>query len=145
MKKLHLFSLLMVLAIGFGGCKKVLNTSDRKKNILADKKWKLIAYTEDGKDVLNEYYSPCELDNISIYLSNGKCTEDDGADRCFDDEPQVREVGTWSLDGNKLITTDTALGITLTLDVLELNATTLKISFKNLFSTETLVATYAAQ
>jgi len=145
MKKLRLLSLLLVLAIGFGSCKKVLNTADRKKNVLADKKWKLIAYTEDGKDVLNEYYTPCELDNISIYASNGKCMEDDGADRCFDDEPQVKEIGTWSLDGNKLTATDTALGITLTFDVLELSATTLRISFKNFISTETLVATYAAQ
>jgi hypothetical protein len=146
MKKLHLRSLLFVLAIGLLGCKKVIPTPQDPKSMLVDKKWKVIAYTQDGQDKLHAYYLPCHLDDLNIFESSGKAFQDDAADRCSDTEPKVREVGTWSLTGKKLTATDGNLGITLTYDIVELTEKTLKFSVENPFAPGMiLTVTYAAQ
>ncbi|HMI05753.1 MAG TPA: lipocalin family protein [Pedobacter sp.] len=146
MKKLTLCSLLFALAISLGGCKKVIPTPQDPNSLLVDKKWKVIAYTQDGQDKLHEYYLPCQLDDLNTFASDGKAYQDDAEDRCSTTEPKVKEAGTWSMTGKKITATDTNFGITATYDVIELTEKTLKLSLINPFIPGmVLTATYTAQ
>ncbi len=141
MKKLVL-TLLTVSILLFAGCKKDEET-DNKEDLLTAKSWIMIGYTENGQDVLQEMYDDCELDNITTFLSNGVFKEDEGATKCFEDDPQVEE-GTWKINGNNLIMTGDIL-LALNFTITELNATTLKLSGKNPFTSETISITFTAQ
>ena len=78
---------------------------------------------------------PCEIDDILIYRANGVYALDNGANKCFDSDPQIDEQGRWTLsaDNKTLTITSTIPGpfgpIAVSVEILQLDNTTLKTSY----------------
>lgn len=145
MKKLNILIALSIVALSLSGCKKILVTQDNKAKLLTGKNWKITAYTEDGIDKLNTTYGPCDLDNIQNFAQGGTYTVDEGATKCFDDDPQIYEKGKWELKDGNLIFSEDGVGLQLQFKVVEIGKSTMKLSMKNPFGEEELLYTYTAQ
>ena len=138
-----LASLLCLSVLFFAGCKKDDKT-DNKADLLTAKSWKMTAYTEGGEDMLHDLYEECEIDNIETYVKGGVLRIDEGATKCYDEDPQVTEAS-WTLNGDNLVITSEELLLGINVTIIELNETTLKYSAKHPFTGQTMVYTYTAQ
>lgn len=144
MKKTILYLALVIVLTSLGSCKKILVTSDNKAKTLVDKKWKLTAYTENGQDMLHTVYEDCELDDITIYRSNGTVETDQAETKC---DPVNIEItlGKWELENNLLTMGEDGTGIQLVFNVVEISSTTLRMTIKNPVGTEIFAYTFTAQ
>ncbi|WP_316768947.1 hypothetical protein [Pedobacter frigiditerrae] len=80
-------------------------------------------------------FAKCAIDDIHIFNANGTATDDQGIDKCDPTGPQTVTNGTWKLSSDKKVltlatTVPNAAGITtLDADVLQMDATTLKVKY----------------
>lgn len=110
---------------------------------LDNTRWKLTAETSivetanQPNITRNDFidYDECELDDIIIYKPNNILAMDQGATKCFDSDPQLADVGVWTLSSDeKTLTVTTTDGNLfglgpLKLTVLQLNNSTLKYQY----------------
>ncbi|MDQ8003678.1 MAG: lipocalin family protein [Pedobacter sp.] len=108
---------------------------------LENTKWKLTAETSliegDGPNYTrNDFleYDECELDDIVIYKPNSIVAMDQGAEKCFSSDPQLADVGTWTLSADQKTLTikgtdGNVFDLTFKATVLQLDATTLKYQY----------------
>ena len=88
-------------------------------------------------------YAACDKDNTLAFGADGKVTFDEGATKCSASDPQI-STGTWAFTGTekkKVILTDS--GFAITLDIVSLDASTLKWSYVDAFSNKTVIQTYS--
>ncbi|WP_276131858.1 lipocalin family protein [Polluticoccus soli] len=83
-------------AVLMAACKK--EDSSATKKLLMDGRWQVTASTAttfyNGKDTtldLMSTWNECEKDDIAEFKSNGKATQDEGANKCPDD-PQTTAI-----------------------------------------------------
>ena len=146
MKKLYY--ILISLSILLGSCAKETEyleaaaSSGGSSKALENTKWKLTAETSvieqagQPNDTRNDYldYDECELDDIIIYKEKNIVAMDQGTEKCFDSDPQLADVGVWTLSADqKTLTVDSAdgniFGISFKVTVLQLDNTTLKYQY----------------
>lgn len=124
MKSLRLPLLLMAL-IAVAGCSKESNLT---KADLLSKAWKYKTFTAAAGaltvDVLSTL-KPCELDDIYRFNSNKTFTVEEGATKCAQTDPQIKESGPWRFNAAE---TKLYLG-TDSVDIIELTSTTLHLRF----------------
>ena len=137
MKNRHLFGkytlfLLFVSAFIFTSCKKNKADDEKeptKKELLSNK-WKVSDVKNAGGTSVIDFPVPqivCLKDNIFTLKTDDNYTIDEGAVTC---DPSSASSGTWSLTSNdtKILFTPTT-GDPLTFDLIDVNATTLKIAY----------------
>jgi hypothetical protein len=123
MLKKMLFTAFVAL-LAFTSCKK---DSDNNFTLLTTGKWKIIAETENGKDIFSSNPN-CEKDNLLIFETSGTLNYDEGATKCKASDPQTEIAGTWALSGSdqkKLVLTETSSSA-VTIDIIELSSSSMK-------------------
>lgn len=144
MKRSTLLLLLLTLTV-ISSCSKdeVKNTTTQSFNIdlLFTAKWKLAAMTIDpGVDrngtLTTDLYpelSSWNTDNTRLYIANGSGIDDEGPTKFGANDPQTLPIA-WSINTEKTKLTITRFQIsntyTDTYDILQLDASTLKLSLK---------------
>ena len=117
-----------------------------KTELLTTGLWKISAATVTPAllSQTNLYTSmdACEKDNIVKYNTNGTTTTDEGATKCDATDPQT-EMGTWVFNTDQtIITKHDGTNDPTSYKVVELTATTFKISFTESGYTYTLTAVH---
>jgi len=107
MRRLLVFSVFALIVTGFSGCDK--DGVIREKDLIGD--WKVVRYNE----------GPYNVPHDQSYKSNGSFTE-----VMIINDKEVPYSGTWSLDRDAKVLTINKGDLALSLDVLQLNSTTLK-------------------
>ncbi len=109
-------------------CKKDKEKTQSKTELLTTGSWKITASVSDndgnGTYETNEFasFSPCFVDNIFTFKTNGQLELDEGPTKCDVMDPQIETV-TWQLTNNEAnLVVDSQ-----TYDITELSATTFKI------------------
>lgn len=144
-KPLYLFAFIIFL---FNSCAKKTEYLEAPGNMAGSKalentKWKLTAETsiveQAGRSNItrNDFidYDPCELDDIIIYKPNNIVAMDQGPEKCFDSDPQLADVGIWTLSTDektlKITSSDGNLfGLgPLSLKVIQLDSRILKYEY----------------
>jgi hypothetical protein len=129
-KAIYLF---LVISLGLGSCQK----EKTKTELLTEKSWLTTAIkvnpgipipgdTITITDLLAQY-EPCVKDNLFKFALDTKYSEEEGAARCNASDTQIVKKGTWSFNTRETILTVISSDTT-TYNLLELNATTLKVS-----------------
>jgi hypothetical protein len=134
MKSIKLFAFaLLSSAMLFSACSKDESTTTPTvagSTYLVGKDWRMIAATlatagAPTVDILAAM-QPCEKDDLMEFLSTGSVTMKEGATKCDPADPDTSPGGTWALlNGDKqlrIIDGDTTF-----MDVVELNASSLKV------------------
>jgi hypothetical protein len=109
--------------------------------------WKLTALTGNNQDAYSTLQD-CEKDNLTIFGKDGTYTENEGATKCNQTDPQVIQTGTWSLIENasklKISYPDGTSDIFM---LTAITSTSLKLTSTQTFNGQniTLVATYTKQ
>lgn len=80
---------------GGGGTPAVTNTSK-----LCNKDWKIEAVRVGGFDVTTQFLQPCQLDNLTRFLTDGTVNNDEGPTKCDPADPQTSS-GTWAFADNE--------------------------------------------
>ncbi len=105
------------------------------------KKWGIQAMTIspkvdlDGDGTLDEnllvLMPDCSKDDLVIFQSDKKVTNENGSARCDDDEPATEQTGTWEYQqaGNTLRVTDTEDGTAQDWKILESSGSTFKVQY----------------
>ena len=124
LKKISFLALIIIASLT--ACKKDSTSTDNAV-LLTTGKWKLTAETTGTIDTYKNY-GACEKDDTWTFGADGKLTLDEGATKCSASDPQT-SVGAWAFSGaekKKLIIT--ASGFAVTVDIVTLDASTLKWS-----------------
>jgi hypothetical protein len=129
MKKITYFVLMLMIASFVFSCKKKDPEPSPRQKIIG--KWKMIA----GSSTVGGITTPaaaCELDDITEFKTGDIYTIDEGPTKCDPADPQTR-TGPYSLNeaGTTLNITETAIGISVAFEVLELTRTKLRIRANN--------------
>ncbi|WP_303309444.1 hypothetical protein [Hymenobacter sp. BT730] len=150
---LRLFIALLLVG-SFSACKKD-NDDDKPKSkteLLTAKNWRMSAetysYVDGGRTVTEDAYvdyEPCAKDDFEKYNTDKTLVYDQGPTKCDDtaSDPQTQQVN-WDFnsDQSKLILSDPGSALSLSFDIVELTASTLKLQFKG--SSNGINFTYAA-
>lgn len=155
MKKLIL-SLLLAPFL-FTACKKDSKDGGTGgKSALEDANWKITAATANVMGIDQDLYASgaiqdCMKDNTYTFNADGTGTVEEGSTKCVGSDEQTRTGGQWELssDGKQLTLSDFSdiidlpmtTGSDLVLDVLQLDATKLKVKFNADFGGFSTVAT----
>jgi len=143
MKNSILFLAIFVLT-GFTSCKKIINTSDNQAKLITEKKWKLTVYTEGGVDMLHSVYEECDLDDITVYHTNGTVDTYQGETKCDPADIEIT-TGNWTLKNSLLSVGGDDMDEKLQFTVVAISSTTLRLTLKDPFSNEILGYTFKAQ
>ncbi len=133
----------LLATVTFAGCKKDEETTSTptptsKKALLIDKNWKVTAYTVNpaynysGTGAVTNligYIAPCELNNITLYVTANTYTIDEGATKCSAGDPQTKESGSWAFNSDETSITITPTGgIAKAYPISALSETTLSLT-----------------
>jgi hypothetical protein len=136
MKTFSPYIIFVALSLTMLGCKKD-DESPSKTDLLTDKNWIIIAATVSpgvniGGTIVTDYYGqyqPCDKDDFVRFEKPNVFKSDEGATKCVAAAPQTT-TGTWVFNGDQTIITLTEQGgAPVSVNILELNDNTLKISF----------------
>lgn len=99
MKNIILATLLLIIITG--SCKKGENALSVNQIFLTKSSWRLIEHVErvgNGQPI-DQFpnYEPCELDNITIYKTDGSYIITEGATKCNLNGPDTVAMGSWKL------------------------------------------------
>lgn len=116
MRYYTLLAVLFSAVLFVGGCKKKDDPS--AKEVLTSHSWKITAHTSDpalgtfGTDIYAQLaiYPSCTKDNIFYFESNGNYRQEEGASKCNDTDPVIKESGTWTLTSDEKTLSITAGG-----------------------------------
>jgi hypothetical protein len=134
MKSIKYFAFaLLSSALLFSACSKDESTTTPTvagSTYLVGKDWRMIAATLSTAGVptvdMFAAMQPCEKDNLLEFLTSGLITEKEGATKCDPTDPDTAPYGAWTLLNSdkqlRIIDGDTTL-----MDVVELNASSLKV------------------
>ncbi len=134
MKSIKFFAFaLMSSALLFSACSKDEETTTPTvagSTYLVGKDWRMIAATlaTAGSPTVDMYAAmqPCEKDDLIEFLASGSVTMKEGATKCDPADPDTSPGGAWALLNSdkqlRIIDGDTTL-----MDVVELNASSLKV------------------
>ncbi|MCF8459064.1 MAG: lipocalin family protein [Bacteroidales bacterium] len=114
-------------------CKKDDDDPVNKKATLTANSWKLSAMTVDpafpfiGSNIYL-WLEDCSKDDLMTFNENGTYTNDEGATKCDDADPQIVEQGSWAFntDETQLIMTDS--DTTYTNTIVSLSSSKLKMT-----------------
>ncbi|GAB2947118.1 hypothetical protein GCM10027048_10170 [Hymenobacter coalescens] len=128
---------MLAVACTFSACKKDEEKPKTKTELLTAKSWRVTAaretVTTGGQTTSSDEYATfgaCEKDDFVKFLADKKVEFNEGATKCNTADPQT-ETGAWDFnsDQTKLTLTDPDLGLSLVYDIVELNASTLKVKY----------------
>lgn len=128
----YVMFLLFLGAFAFVSCKKDKNEDEKEptKKELLSSKWKVSDVKNSSGLSIIDFPVPqivCLKDNIFTLRTDDSYTIDEGAIAC---DPSTAGSGTWSLTSNESrIEFKPSAGDPLTFDLIEVNATTLKIAY----------------
>jgi Lipocalin-like domain len=126
-------SILAVFAVFAVSCKK----DKTKVELLTEKAWLTTAIAVNpgipaGNEKITDLFAqfqPCVNDNILTFSSDKTYSEEEGATKCNSSDSQMVEMGKWSFNEGETVLTKVGTDkTTRTFDLIELNATTLKMS-----------------
>ncbi|NBB19663.1 hypothetical protein GVN20_09895 [Runella sp. CRIBMP] len=147
MKKIYTWVLMLSIVFGLTQCSKTSNEEDptpapgvTKTELLAGKSlktWVMISSKIDGKEVFNQSLV-CSRDDHTIYRTDKTYEVNEGETKCYSQDPQTYEKGTWSFNTDE---TELIINNEQRFKILELNNTTLRLSIKTLFG-ETIERTF---
>jgi hypothetical protein len=124
-------SILIVCSVFTVSCKK----EKTKTELLTEKAWLRTALTVNpgipaGAITITDLLAqiePCVKDDLLKFTADQKYSEEEGATKCNPSDPQIVEKGTWSFNSGETVLTKIASDTT-TFNLVELNATTLKLT-----------------
>jgi len=124
----HLLSVAIILAIvGLSSCHKD-NPQPSKMDLISAKTWKLTGATISGTDVFSSFDN-CVKDNLITFAKNGTYTEDEGATKCNQSDPQTT-VAQWSFQKSETeIDVSYPDNTVEKLTIVSLSATTLSVTY----------------
>ena len=140
MKKLTrttLFAVAIGAMVTATSCKKdektepTTTTTTSKKVLLAgttSKSWEISKILMGGVDQTSEVEA-CNIDDILRFFNDGAYQEDEGTLKCHPEDPQIYSQGTWNFSSNETIINTIVDNEAQSNTILELTASTLKISF----------------
>ena len=133
------FLAFLVVLVEFTSCKK----EDEVKtatDYLTQGNWMVTAISidpgidnGDGILVTNvyPYYEPCQQDNLLIFNNNGIAIQDEGLTKCYPDDPQTINEGSWVFsNNNKTLTIEFPDEDPLEAEVKTLNESTFVMSYQ---------------
>ncbi|AIZ62924.1 hypothetical protein PK28_03105 [Hymenobacter sp. DG25B] len=133
----HLFRLFIVLlCVGtFSACKKDNDKPKSKTDLLTAKNWRLSAavgtLTSGSTSYSQDFFAdmePCQKDDFEKYSTDKTVTYDQGPTKCDDtaSDPQMQKAS-WNFeaDETKLTVSEIGGGDSYTVDLAELNSTTM--------------------
>jgi Lipocalin-like domain len=92
--------------------------------------------------IFDTFFEPCNKDDIWQFKSDGTYTVVEGASKCSSTDPDTISTGTWQLtDGDTKIIVDDASEPAQTLNIVELNTTTFKLSGTETINNTVVTAT----
>lgn len=154
MKNIYLFSVITGLALVFAGCEKD-NDPPSNSELIVGKDWKIISYfiSENTTPPYDVFTSPnvtvCTKDDLYKFSTDGKYIIDEGATKCYQNDPQIYQEGTWTISENTLNRTYAVTGgaFTETYNILELtqNQMVLERTYTDRSYTYTFKITYITQ
>jgi hypothetical protein len=101
MKKLSIYMMAVLIGAIMFGCKKD-ETKSSKDNIIG--KWMMTGMTVNPAiEGVTDYFSTwseCSKDDLTIFNADGTVTNDEGATKCDDNNPQTSSGGTWALSSD---------------------------------------------
>jgi hypothetical protein len=126
-------SIFVVFAVFAVSCQK--EATKTKTELLTEKSWLTTAITVNpgisgGAITITDLFAEeqsCVNDNLRKYSVDKKYSEEEGATKCNSPDPQIVKKGTWSFNTGETVLTIIASD-TITYNLVELNATTLKVS-----------------
>ncbi|KAA5545645.1 lipocalin family protein [Adhaeribacter rhizoryzae] len=98
---------IILLLLTLVGCQKD-NDPPSNSELIIGKDWLITNYlvTEDSRPSYDLFAMPnitvCTKDDIYKFSSNGNYIIDEGATRCFQNDPQIYQEGTWVISDNIL-------------------------------------------
>ncbi|GEO02787.1 hypothetical protein AAE02nite_04510 [Adhaeribacter aerolatus] len=107
MRNLNSLLVMLVLVLVFVGCEKD-NDPPSNSELIVGKDWKITNYlvTENTSPPYDLFTTPsvtnCTRDDIYKFSSDGKYMIDEGATRCYQNDPQIYQEGTWVIADNIL-------------------------------------------
>ena len=143
MKKHTLILALFLSVYTISGCKKEELKND-KPGLLVGKKWKATSLSENGKEVyMNEPL--CTMDDYIVFAPNNLYKLDEGSTKCDSNDPQVKDVGAWSIDGDVLYMQSDELPVKSSVNIKELTATKMVLNQTNIYNNTVDITTYIAE
>ncbi|MBI1228392.1 MAG: hypothetical protein GC192_24370 [Bacteroidetes bacterium] len=134
--KLPFLTLLFSAVLLFNACKK---DEKSKTELLTANCWVATAIIVDPPISINgttisDLYAQsdaCDKDDIFCFKSNGTFTNEEGATKCDDADPQVIETGTWTFNQGETVVSVSSNGDISEVEIVELKQKSFK--FKVLF------------
>lgn len=149
MKNHFLYFVPLALGLTFAGCKKDSSSpAPSKVELLTAKSWRITGdvtvATTNGKATTTDNYATsqaCEKDNFAKFGTDKKVTFDEGANKC--QGANQTETGVWDFNSDQTKLTLGAANSSMVgqFDILDLSATTLKISQTDTYNSTTEVET----
>ena len=144
MTKLNFALAILLSIITLSACKKDKQT-DNKYEQLIGKKWKIVSITEDGKEVLASKFTPCVIDDYFVFSPNNTYSNNEGISKCNPGDPQVKDVGSWSIDGDVLYMQSNALPIKSSVNIKELTSSKMVLLHTNYSANSIEIKTYVPE
>jgi hypothetical protein len=126
------FVFIITALLGIASCKDDPSPSKRELLTSGTGNWKLtgqIITAAGQSENVFPAFEPCVVDNIYSYSSDGSYEFGEGATKCESTDPDVYELGTWTIVGNLLITTETGSDGWAT-TIVEMSKTTMVLEFE---------------
>jgi hypothetical protein len=99
--------LCVIMLLVFAGCEKD-NDPPGSAELIVGKDWKITNYfvSENSSTPFDLFTTPnitnCTRDDIYKFSSDGKYIIDEGTTRCYQNDPQIYQEGTWVIADNIL-------------------------------------------
>jgi hypothetical protein len=145
MKNLSIYLLTAVMGLSaLSSCKKDKETAPSKIELLTAKNWKIsgdvTVETANGKTTTTDNfanYLACEKDNFVKFSADKKAVFDEGASKC--QGSNQTDTGVWDFNSDQTKLTVGAPGTSMVgqFDIVELSATSLKLSQTDSYSSGT--------
>ena len=105
---------------------------DPSTQLLCEKNWRISAVLVNAMDVFPSMPN-CNRDDFTTFLTNGTNYTDEGPTKCNATDPQTYGYGNWQFGSAKthIIITDTGSSSVIDATILQLDATTFKITYSD--------------
>ena len=144
MTKLNFTLAILLSIITVSACKKDEQT-DNKYQQLIGKKWKIVSITEDGKEVLMSKFTSCIIDDYFEFSPNNTYSNNEGSSKCNPDDPQVKDVGSWSIAGDVLYMQSNTLPVKSSVNIKELTSSKMVLLHTNYSANSIEIKTYVPE
>ncbi len=123
---------LMTAMASMNACKKSDTADDTRTQFLTKSAWKVVASRKqkNGGSWTDTYssLSACQRDNTVTFSTTGSIVFDEGATKCNSTDSQVIPTGPWRFTANETKIEMSYIGQNLSLEIIQLDAITLKTS-----------------